>query len=385
MDTRSLHISPSIILVALVSACPSTSPNGRQLSAPTVHREPPQSDQQRCSSYANFEELIAASSIPSRRLGRQQRDVVLVDVDERASACAELLAMNSPVVPNGIIKFDSAGNLNTESMRDIQRIISSHNASACRMAVYAPGFTEHGDRASVFLKMAGQPGADAQRFEWFILHSPGRNDANWVVVPDCTSFEHGQSAQGDSLAMPNLRGIKDRLSELESYVDAVLDSPAGQGGARRTAREIQAIGLPVPHIRLSDGGRTISLTDAVAGSPSVVNFWATHCPPCVDELPELLSLRVRLREHGARLVLVSEDYSASDVSAFEGRLGTKLSSYIAVGEGRRGRGLAPFSDYAQPLTLVVSPTGRVLSAYEGRLGKDEIEEIERSIRAMTER
>lgn len=62
----------------------------------------------------------------------------------------------------------------------------------------------------------------------------------------------------------------------------------------------------------------IKLSDLVRESNNgiIVNFWATWCPPCLDELPSLEMLQRQLRaERGAlpRLVTISVDERISDI------------------------------------------------------------------------
>lgn len=50
------------------------------------------------------------------------------------------------------------------------------------------------------------------------------------------------------------------------------------------------IGLLAPDFSLaSTDGRTVTLSE-LQGTPVIVNFWATWCPPCRDEMPELEKL-----------------------------------------------------------------------------------------------
>ncbi len=49
---------------------------------------------------------------------------------------------------------------------------------------------------------------------------------------------------------------------------------------------------------------------------TLVNFWATWCPPCVEEFPAMLELQRRLKSKGLDIVFVSVDENWSDVEAF---------------------------------------------------------------------
>jgi cytochrome c biogenesis protein CcmG/thiol:disulfide interchange protein DsbE len=56
----------------------------------------------------------------------------------------------------------------------------------------------------------------------------------------------------------------------------------------------------------TDSGRTISPTD-FGGKLLVLNFWATWCQPCVDEVPSLDALYRRFSNQGLVVVGVSVD------------------------------------------------------------------------------
>jgi thiol-disulfide isomerase/thioredoxin len=59
-------------------------------------------------------------------------------------------------------------------------------------------------------------------------------------------------------------------------------------GCDRSAKP-QQIGTPAPLFAITDGGQTIHLTD-YRGRIVILNFWATWCAPCVEELPTLVTL-----------------------------------------------------------------------------------------------
>ena len=58
--------------------------------------------------------------------------------------------------------------------------------------------------------------------------------------------------------------------------------------------------------------RAIGELDAEA---VVVNVWATHCPPCREEFPDLLQLRRNFGPLGMKLLLVAVDPESSTISS----------------------------------------------------------------------
>jgi len=52
------------------------------------------------------------------------------------------------------------------------------------------------------------------------------------------------------------------------------------------------------------------------GRVVIVNFWATWCPPCVEETPSLESFAARMRPLGVRVIGVSVDQDLSQLTNF---------------------------------------------------------------------
>jgi cytochrome c biogenesis protein CcmG, thiol:disulfide interchange protein DsbE len=66
------------------------------------------------------------------------------------------------------------------------------------------------------------------------------------------------------------------------------------------------IGTPAPDFTVQDADRKVTLSD-FRGKVIVLNFWATWCPPCVDEMPSLVQLQHRFKDKGVVLLGVSLD------------------------------------------------------------------------------
>ncbi len=66
------------------------------------------------------------------------------------------------------------------------------------------------------------------------------------------------------------------------------------------------IGSAAPDFTLQDSDRKVTLSQ-FRGDVVVLNFWATWCPPCVEELPSLISMQARMKEKGVIVLAVSID------------------------------------------------------------------------------
>ncbi len=78
----------------------------------------------------------------------------------------------------------------------------------------------------------------------------------------------------------------------------------------------EIIGKDAPQFTLSDiKGNKISLS-SFKGKVILLNFWATWCPSCKNEMPSLTSLYKKYREKGIVVVAISMDKSKRDVQNF---------------------------------------------------------------------
>ena len=73
-----------------------------------------------------------------------------------------------------------------------------------------------------------------------------------------------------------------------------------------------------PGMLVDDGGRPIPLASRKS-TVTLIHFWSTWCPPCLDEVPSILKLEDELRaEHHFALVMVAVDDDTEKVKTFLG-------------------------------------------------------------------
>ena len=70
------------------------------------------------------------------------------------------------------------------------------------------------------------------------------------------------------------------------------------------------IGSNAPDFTVQDSDRKITLSE-LRGKVVVLNFWATWCAPCIEELPSLVNLQQKMSNKGITVLAVSVDQDES--------------------------------------------------------------------------
>ena len=93
----------------------------------------------------------------------------------------------------------------------------------------------------------------------------------------------------------------------------------------------------------------------------LLNFWATWCKPCEEEMPAMQRLATALGGEGLELVAVSVDEEREPVERFRERLG--LGFTLLWDPDQRVARL--YQAYRFPETLLIDRDGRVVERYIG--------------------
>lgn len=75
------------------------------------------------------------------------------------------------------------------------------------------------------------------------------------------------------------------------------------------------IGASAPDFTVRDSSHVVTLSQ-FKGQVVVLNFWATWCAPCVEEVPSLLQMQQRMKSKGVTVVAVSVDVDESKYRQF---------------------------------------------------------------------
>lgn len=116
-------------------------------------------------------------------------------------------------------------------------------------------------------------------------------------------------------------------------------------------------------------GQAIDLTRE-KGHVTIVHFWATWCPPCVEEIPALSKFWDRYRNRSdVVLYAVSVDKDWKTIDAFSKKSPNKLPIYRDPNEATARR----FGTTQYPETYIVNRSGRVLYRVQGGIDWDDAE------------
>lgn len=127
-------------------------------------------------------------------------------------------------------------------------------------------------------------------------------------------------------------------------------------------------------VQLNDPeGNTVDLA-RFKGKILVINFWATWCSPCRDEMPEFSALQTRYAGNGVQFVGIALD-SADNVSRFAKQYQV---TYPLLASDTRGADLARTLGDTRvnlPYSIVLSADGRILMTRLGRVPRLEIDAL----------
>lgn len=150
----------------------------------------------------------------------------------------------------------------------------------------------------------------------------------------------------------------------------IIDLPASANTTGKTPAA--EIGRAAPNFKLAalDGGTTT--LDTFRGKYVLLNFWASWCPPCKAETPDLQALSTA---NGGKLVVLGVNQQETRGTAkgfadeFQVTYPLALDSDGDVSQAYRvGHGL--------PVSFLIDPDGVITRVYPGQLSKDDIVKLQ---------
>ena len=152
--------------------------------------------------------------------------------------------------------------------------------------------------------------------------------------------------------------LKTNIS-LNSGIDVLLKEFRGENG-------------PFP-IKLKDiDGKTVSKDD-FTGQVTVVNFWATWCPPCIEEIPSLNRLRKKMT--GSHFELISINYAEDEKAIREFMKNVNVEFPVLL--DRDGNFARKWNVITYPSTFIIDVNGKIKYGVNAAIKWDDPEVIQK--------
>ncbi|HBX69355.1 MAG TPA: hypothetical protein DEH25_08210 [Chloroflexi bacterium] len=130
------------------------------------------------------------------------------------------------------------------------------------------------------------------------------------------------------------------------------------------------VNFSAPALTLTDvQGQTVSLTD-YRGQWMLVNNWATWCPPCRAEMPELNAYYEAHKDDGFILIGISSGDTKTQIEDFMQEYGITFPMW----QDPTSKSLNAFRMEYLPSSFVIDPSGTVRLAWTGAISLQTLEE-----------
>ncbi|MHC4757241.1 MAG: TlpA family protein disulfide reductase [Planctomycetota bacterium] len=118
------------------------------------------------------------------------------------------------------------------------------------------------------------------------------------------------------------------------------------------------VGQQFPRLKFKNLQGTATDIDKLQGKVVLIDFWATWCPPCRDEMPAVVSLYNRYRNRGFEIIGISLD---SDINKLNTYLAEKQITWPQHYDGKRWDNMIAvrFGVKAIPTTVLIDKQGIV--------------------------
>lgn len=135
-------------------------------------------------------------------------------------------------------------------------------------------------------------------------------------------------------------------------------------GERCVAQELVAWrGDPTPAIVLEDYyGKPINI-ESFRGKTVLINFWATWCGPCVEEMPSLQKFKTRFDTRKFEVLAVNVGESKARVEAFL----RKMAVDFPIAMDPQSETAREWKVRGYPTTFIVGPDGKIRYYHVGDL------------------
>lgn len=149
--------------------------------------------------------------------------------------------------------------------------------------------------------------------------------------------------------------------------------PQNPAGSELSLQDLEPLsvenpeGSIVPDFQLYDlDSRSFRLYEILdAGNYVLLNFWATWCPPCIEELPSMEDLNKRWKGRLFSLIAVSVDDQPGEVIAFLDQLKPREPSFLILHDPGKLVASGLYASEKFPETFLIGPDRKLRKKFVG--------------------
>lgn len=214
--------------------------------------------------------------------------------------------------------------------------------------------------------------------QWsFLTGSPAQLSAVYSAYAVADEVVQGDVVHDPAIVLIDARGFERERFDTEASARAAIVQ--GETGGLVNGLSQWLPGGPVSATQPPDGAGAASLESAQGtwvspsfyrGSAVVMNFWASWCTPCRDEMPAIVQFAAA--HPGVDFVFVDTRDSAADATAFLRQIDFPVSRYGDVLLDPQGTIADDEAILGLPATVFLRPDGGIAARHAGRVDAQDL-------------
>ncbi len=150
------------------------------------------------------------------------------------------------------------------------------------------------------------------------------------------------------------------------FVNTALKKLVFEPQAELRALDVVHESFPAPAFSLADGKGGLRALDDFRGKVVFLNFWASWCAPCREEMPDMARLAMSLApHHDFAMVAVSVDDGWDPIRSYLGEAFGSVPPPFIVLLDQSGKVSEAYGTHQYPESYVIDRQGKVIAKFEG--------------------